>query len=219
MCVLAASESSLWSTPAESRPRPTSSIHRRAARPLPTLRETSGRHAELVDQALGARAMAGAPQSRSHARRSASCSFSRTARNLRAAFWVSSLRRAIRFFTSFSAASDVDRPGPGLVDSAMGVYSFSCSLEDGATGECESSTPSGGDCTLESTPRGPPVRASGSSHSHRALGPPVSARAVRASKDPRRRQACSQRASGCPVWPRPAQTWRAPAAGSARSPL
>jgi len=56
---------------------------------------------------------------RSHSRRCASSFLSRSARSFRAAFCASSFRRAISFLSSLTAAADVDRPGPGRLESAI----------------------------------------------------------------------------------------------------
>ena len=56
---------------------------------------------------------------RSHSRRCASSCRSHSALSFRAAFWASSFRRAISFLSSLTAASEVDRPVPGRLDSAI----------------------------------------------------------------------------------------------------
>jgi len=56
---------------------------------------------------------------RSHSRRCASSFLSRSARSFRPAFCASSFRRAISFLNSLTAASEVDRPGPGRLESAI----------------------------------------------------------------------------------------------------
>jgi hypothetical protein len=84
---------------------------------LESMGRSAGAHIALP------RAFARQVQSRCHFRRFARCSFSRAARLLRPAFCASSLRRWISVLSLLIAASDVDRPGPGLFGSTNGVRS------------------------------------------------------------------------------------------------
>ncbi len=102
-----------------------SGVRRQRCRPVEA---TSASPAQARRRALRP---VGEGQSRSQLRSFARCSFSRVARFLRAAFCASSLRRAISFLSSLTAASDVDRPGPGLFGSTTGAHSSLCSLEVG----------------------------------------------------------------------------------------
>lgn len=76
------------------------------------------------------RACRGPAQSRSHLRRFARCTFSRATRLSRPAFCIASLRRAISFLTPATAASDVDRPGPGLFNSTIRAHSSTAPLRN-----------------------------------------------------------------------------------------